>query len=183
MPLQPNLLTRITPRTPLSQLTFPPEVLRQIETTVSSLRNVTRSVPVTILLLSPDPATAAATAEGLAHSLGRDLIRVTSRSIGETEKNLEHLFQTTNPDTTILFFDEADALFGKRTEVKDAHDRYANVEISASESTSPYAQLAHFRGVTLLASTSTTNTIPKDLIRYTLHLPANTNLSRIKPRP
>ncbi|MCU1324073.1 MAG: hypothetical protein JWM43_3722 [Acidobacteriaceae bacterium] len=181
MPSQSNLLTRITPRTPLSHLTFPPEVLQQIDITVCSLRNVKRSVPITILLLSPDPATAAATAEGLAHSLGRDLLRVTSRYIGESEKNLDHLFQTTNPDTTILFFDEADAIFGKRTEVKDAHDRYANLNSATSESASPYDQLVRFRGITLLASTSTTNTIPKYLIRYTLHLPANTPLSRLKP--
>ncbi len=58
-----------------------------------------------------------------------DLSRVVSKYIGETEKNLGQLFDESHRSGTILFFDEADALFGKRSEVKDAHDRYANVEI------------------------------------------------------
>jgi hypothetical protein len=59
-----------------------------------------------------------------------DLSAVVSKYIGETEKNLTHLFDTARSRDAILFFDEADALFGKRTEVKDSHDRYANIEIS-----------------------------------------------------
>jgi SpoVK/Ycf46/Vps4 family AAA+-type ATPase len=58
-----------------------------------------------------------------------DLSRVVSKYIGETEKNLGQLFDESHRSGAILFFDEADALFGKRSEVKDAHDRYANVEI------------------------------------------------------
>jgi SpoVK/Ycf46/Vps4 family AAA+-type ATPase len=58
-----------------------------------------------------------------------DLYRVVSKYIGETEKNLGQLFDESHRSGAILFFDEADALFGKRSEVKDAHDRYANVEI------------------------------------------------------
>jgi hypothetical protein len=58
-----------------------------------------------------------------------DLSRVMSKYIGETEKNLSRLFDDARASGAILFFDEADALFGKRTEVKDAHDRYANLEI------------------------------------------------------
>jgi len=58
-----------------------------------------------------------------------DLSRVVSQYIGETEKNLGRIFDAAGARGTILFFDEADALFGKRTQVKDAHDRYANVEI------------------------------------------------------
>ncbi len=57
-----------------------------------------------------------------------DLSRVVSKYIGETEKNLSALFTSAAAANAILFFDEADALFGRRTEVKDAHDRYANVE-------------------------------------------------------
>jgi SpoVK/Ycf46/Vps4 family AAA+-type ATPase len=53
-----------------------------------------------------------------------------SKYIGETEKNLERIFGAAANSNAILFFDEADALFGKRSEVRDAHDRYANVEIS-----------------------------------------------------
>ena len=52
-----------------------------------------------------------------------------SKYIGETEKNLDNIFTEAETSNAILFFDEADALFGKRSEVKDAHDRYANIEI------------------------------------------------------
>ena len=53
-----------------------------------------------------------------------------SKYIGETEKNLRRLFDAAEDGGAILFFDEADALFGKRSEVKDSHDRYANIEIN-----------------------------------------------------
>ena len=59
-----------------------------------------------------------------------DLAGVVSKYIGETEKNLERIFATAENANVILFFDEADALFGKRSEVRDSHDRYANLEIS-----------------------------------------------------
>jgi len=59
-----------------------------------------------------------------------DLSTVISKYIGETEKNLDAIFENAEKAGDILFFDEADALFGKRSEVKDAHDRYANIEIS-----------------------------------------------------
>ncbi len=59
-----------------------------------------------------------------------DLSSVVSKYIGETEKNLSRIFAEAQCSNAILFFDEADALFGKRTEVKDAHDRYANIETS-----------------------------------------------------
>jgi SpoVK/Ycf46/Vps4 family AAA+-type ATPase len=55
---------------------------------------------------------------------------VLSKYIGETERNLARIFDEARTSNAILFFDEADALFGKRTAVRDAHDRYANVEIS-----------------------------------------------------
>jgi ATP-dependent 26S proteasome regulatory subunit len=58
-----------------------------------------------------------------------DLSQVVSKYIGETEKNLHQIFHEAQSSGAILFFDEADALFGKRSEVKDAHDRYANIEI------------------------------------------------------
>jgi SpoVK/Ycf46/Vps4 family AAA+-type ATPase len=59
-----------------------------------------------------------------------DLSSVVSKYIGETEKNLKNIFKEAETSNAILFFDEADALFGKRSEVKDSHDRYANIEIN-----------------------------------------------------
>ncbi|MCU0492118.1 MAG: ATP-binding protein, partial [Chloroflexaceae bacterium] len=74
-------------------------------------------------------------AEVLAHELHLDLYRidlsaVVSKYIGETEKNLRRVFDAAEESGAILLFDEADALFGKRSEVKDSHDRYANIEVS-----------------------------------------------------
>jgi ATP-dependent 26S proteasome regulatory subunit len=74
-------------------------------------------------------------AEVLANELGLDLYRidlsqVVNKYIGETEKNLRRVFDAAEEGSAILLFDEADALFGKRSEVKDSHDRYANIEIS-----------------------------------------------------
>lgn len=58
-----------------------------------------------------------------------DLSQVVSKYIGETEKNLRRVFDRAKGAGAVLFFDEADALFGRRTEVKDSHDRYANLEV------------------------------------------------------
>jgi hypothetical protein len=74
-------------------------------------------------------------AEVLANTLGLALFRidlsaVVSKYIGETEKNLRRVFDSAEELGAILLFDEADALFGKRSEVKDSHDRYANIEVS-----------------------------------------------------
>jgi hypothetical protein len=74
-------------------------------------------------------------AHWLASSLGRDVLRVdlsqvASKYIGETEKNLDRVFDSATRSGAVLLLDEADALFGKRTEVRDAHDRYANVEVN-----------------------------------------------------
>ena len=59
-----------------------------------------------------------------------DLSQVVSKYIGETEKNLRRVFDAAEVGGAVLLFDEADALFGKRSEVKDSHDRYANIEVS-----------------------------------------------------
>ena len=74
-------------------------------------------------------------AQVLGAELGLDLFRVdlatiVSKYIGETEKNLERVFTAADGSNAILFFDEADALFGKRSEVSDSHDRYANIEVA-----------------------------------------------------
>jgi SpoVK/Ycf46/Vps4 family AAA+-type ATPase len=89
---------------------------------------------VTALFVGDRP-TAAKAAEVLAKELGRELYRVdlsqvASKYIGETEKNLNRVFDAAERGGWVLFFDEADALFGKRTDVKDSHDRYANLETS-----------------------------------------------------
>jgi vesicle-fusing ATPase len=72
---------------------------------------------------------------------------VVNKYIGETEKNLRQLFDAADSADVILFFDEADALFGKRTEVKDAHDRYANLEVSYL-----LERMERFKGVAILAT-------------------------------
>ena len=79
------------------------------------------------------PAKARAAA-ALAKWLGADLVTVdlsgvVSQYIGETEKNLRRVFAAAEESAAVLFFDEADALFGKRTDVKDSHDRYQNQEV------------------------------------------------------
>lgn len=76
-----------------------------------------------------------------------DLSQVVSKYIGETEKNLEVLFNRLQGKNCMLFFDEADALFGKRSDVKDAHDRYANQEVSYL-----LQRIEKFDGLTVLAS-------------------------------
>jgi len=76
-----------------------------------------------------------------------DLSAVVSKYIGETEKNLRRLFDAAEDGGAILFFDEADALFGKRSEVKDSHDRYANIEINYL-----LQRLESYRGLAILAT-------------------------------
>lgn len=76
-----------------------------------------------------------------------DLATVVSKYIGETEKNLDRIFTAAHSSNAILFFDEADALFGRRSEVKDAHDRYANVEVAYL-----LQKLEEHDGVVILAS-------------------------------
>lgn len=76
-----------------------------------------------------------------------DLSQIISKYIGETEKNLEKIFKEASKSNAILFFDEADALFGKRSEVKDARDRYANMETSYL-----LQKMEEYTGITILAT-------------------------------
>lgn len=76
-----------------------------------------------------------------------DLAGVVSKYIGETEKNLDRIFSAAETANAILLFDEADALFGKRSEVKDSHDRYANLEISYL-----LQKMEQYEGVAILAT-------------------------------
>jgi ATP-dependent 26S proteasome regulatory subunit len=97
------------------------------------------------------------TAGVIARELGLDLYKidlsgVVSKYIGETEKNLDRIFRAAQSSNAILFFDEADALFGKRSEVKDAHDRYANIEVAYL-----LQKIEEFEGVVILASNLSKN--------------------------
>ena len=95
-------------------------------------------------------------AEVLAHELRLDLYRIdlaaiVSKYIGETEKNLRRIFDAAEAGGVILFFDEADALFGKRSEVKDSHDRYANIEVSYL-----LQRMESYRGLSILTTNQKT---------------------------
>jgi hypothetical protein len=81
-----------------------------------------------------------------------DLSAVVSKYIGETEKNLEEIFQATERSNAVLMFDEADALFGKRSKVSDAHDRYANIEVAFL-----LQRMETFDGILLLATNLSAN--------------------------
>jgi len=88
-----------------------------------------------VLFSGPSGTGKTMAAQIVANTVGLDLYKidlsnVVSKYIGETEKNLEKIFNEAKTSNSILFFDEADALFGKRSEIKDAHDRYANIEIA-----------------------------------------------------
>lgn len=96
-------------------------------------------------------------AEVIANALGLDLYQidlaqVVSKYIGETEKNLDKVFTAAANANAILFFDEADALFGKRSEVKDSHDRYANLEISYL-----LQKMDQYEGIAILATNLSDN--------------------------
>lgn len=94
-----------------------------------------RGLGISVLFAGPSGTGKTLAAEVLANTLALDLYRidlsqVVSKYIGETEKNLRRVFEAAATSGAVLLFDEADALFGKRSEVRDSHDRYANVEIS-----------------------------------------------------
>ena len=98
-------------------------------------RTVSRMQGLKVLFAGESGTGKTMAAQVLAAELGLDLFRVdlatvVSKYIGETEKNLERIFSAADGSNAILFFDEADALFGKRSEVSDAHDRYANIEVA-----------------------------------------------------
>ena len=106
-----------------------------------------------ILFSGQDSKAKLAAAEQLAKESGKELYRidlsqVVSKYIGETEKNLKAVFDKAEASGGILFFDEADALFGKRTTVKDSHDRFANIEVSYL-----LQRMEAFRGLVILSVT------------------------------
>jgi hypothetical protein len=94
-----------------------------------------RGLGISALFAGPSGTGKTLAAEVLANELHLDLYRIdlsqtVSKYIGETEKNLRRVFDAAEAGSAVLLFDEADALFGKRSEVKDSHDRYANIEVS-----------------------------------------------------
>jgi Winged helix domain, variant/ATPase family associated with various cellular activities (AAA) len=107
---------------------------------------------VTALFVGPPGTGKTMAADIIAHELGLDLYKidlsgVVSKYIGETEKNLRRIFSAAENANAILFFDEADALFGKRSEVRDSHDRYANIEVAYL-----LQQMDQYQGVAILAT-------------------------------
>jgi SpoVK/Ycf46/Vps4 family AAA+-type ATPase len=84
-----------------------------------------------------------------------DLQSVVSKYIGETEKNLKRIFSEAEKNGSILFFDEADALFGKRSETKDSHDRYANINVGYL-----LQRIKEHKGIVILALNFASNIDP-----------------------
>ncbi len=115
-------------------------------------RRMSRGLGISALFAGESGTGKTLAAEVIAHELKLNLYRidlsqVVSKYIGETEKNLRKLFDAAEDGGTILFFDEADALFGKRSEVKDSHDRYANIEINYL-----LQRMEAYRGLAILAT-------------------------------
>ncbi|GAA6179492.1 hypothetical protein NBRC116594_09300 [Shimia sp. NS0008-38b] len=104
-----------------------------------------------------------------------DLSQVVSKYIGETEKALSRVFDEAEAGHGILFFDEADAIFGKRSEVKDAHDRYANIEVGFL-----LQRMETFDGVMILATNLRSNLDPAFLrrIRFVVDFPMPSRAER-----
>ena len=115
-------------------------------------RKMNRGLGISALFAGESGTGKTMAAEVIANELRLDLYRidlsaVVSKYIGETEKNLRRLFDAAEDGGAILFFDEADALFGKRSEVKDSHDRYANIEINYL-----LQRMEAYRGLAILAT-------------------------------
>jgi ATP-dependent 26S proteasome regulatory subunit len=111
-----------------------------------------RGLGISAMFAGPSGTGKTMAAEVIANNLRLDLYRidlsqVVSKYIGETEKNLRRVFDAAESGAAILLFDEADALFGKRSEVKDSHDRYANIEISYL-----LQRMESYRGLAILST-------------------------------
>ena len=158
------LAQAVSPRFELQELMLPPAQTRQVAELVTAMRNLGRvhhewgtarawnEGGLAALFAGPPGTGKTMASEAVAHELQLplfriDLSQVVNKYIGETEKNLKRLFDAADGSEAILFFDEADALFGKRTEVKDAHDRYANLEISYL-----LERMERFKGLAILAT-------------------------------
>jgi len=143
---------------PAAELTLLHHIVDQVRGRATVLRSwglaeqITRGSAVTALFAGGSGTGKSLAAEVIAHELQLDMYRidlagVVSKYIGETERNLRRVFDAAEEGGSLLLFDEADALFGKRSEVKDSHDRYANIEVSYL-----LARMEDYRGVAILAS-------------------------------
>jgi hypothetical protein len=143
-----RLAQRIAPKAAWQDLVLPEEPLKLLHEIAAQVgqrnkvydgwgfrRKMSRGFGISALFAGESGTGKTMAAEVIANALRLDLYRidlsaVVSKYIGETEKNLRRVFDAAENGGDILFFDEADALFGKRSEVKDSHDRYANIEIN-----------------------------------------------------
>lgn len=142
-----RLARRIEPKVGWEDLVLPPAVLLQLRELAARVRLRDqvlddwglgvrfRGRGIAVLLAGPSGTGKTMSAEVIAHDLSLDLYvidlsRVVDKYVGETEKNLDRIFDEADGLNGVLLFDEADALFGKRSDVKDARDRWANVEVS-----------------------------------------------------
>lgn len=159
-----TLAQPVEPRFVRGELMLPVAQAAQVDEIVTAMNNLTRvhyewgtarawnEGGLAVLFAGPPGTGKTMAAEAIAAELDLplyriDLSQVVNKYIGETEKNLRRLFDAADAADVILFFDEADALFGKRTEVKDAHDRYANLEISYL-----LERMERFKGLAILAT-------------------------------
>lgn len=184
-PALTDLGQRIVPAATWNDLVVPAEAeaaLREVAAAAraraivdgwGAVRHGARGEGLAVLLAGPSGTGKTLAAEVLAGTLALDLWRidlsgVVSKWIGETEKNLRRVFDAAEAGGAVLFFDEADALFGKRTEVKDAHDRYANVEIAYL-----LQRMEAYRGLSILATNLRANVDQAFLrrLRYVIDLP------------
>jgi SpoVK/Ycf46/Vps4 family AAA+-type ATPase len=150
-------------------LILPPGVVRRLQDIVLAIRNrhvvfgdwgyarLAGGFGLRVLFAGPSGTGKTMAAATVARELGIDIFRVdisqtVSKYIGETEKNLDRIFNAAATSNAILFFDEADALFGKRSEVKDAHDRYSNIETSYL-----LQKIEDYQGIVFLASNLSRN--------------------------
>ncbi|HVX67236.1 MAG TPA: AAA family ATPase [Bryobacteraceae bacterium] len=160
-----SLAQAIVPSQTWDDIVLPAEARRQLRDIGAQVANrhrvyttwgfgdkLTRGRGISALFAGPSGTGKTMAAEILAGELGLHLYRidlsaVVNKYIGETEKNLRRVFDAAERSGAILFFDEADALFGKRTEVKDSHDRYANIEIDYL-----LQRMEEYRGLAILAT-------------------------------
>ena len=165
-----RLAVKLEPIYTWEELVLPATTLRQVREVAAAIRNyrlvyeqwgfrkrLSSGQGLKVLFSGASGTGKTMTASVIARDLGLDIYKidlssVVSKYIGETEKNLERIFRAAESSNSILFFDEADALFGKRSEVKDAHDRYANVEVAYL-----LQRIEDQRGVVILASNLSQN--------------------------
>ncbi len=160
-----ELALKIEPRYDWEDLVLPENNLSQLKEICSQVKHryrvfgdwgfgqkLSHGKGLSVLFSGPSGTGKTMGAEVISHELRLDLYKidlsgVVSKYIGETEKNLARVFQEAETSNAVLFFDEADALFGKRTEVSDAHDRYANIETSYL-----LQKMEEYEGVVILAT-------------------------------